>query len=382
MKKLTSVLLSGVMAASMCATAAISASAEVTELPADWDPTQYSYTVVGDAGLLGDAAWQPENDDFNMSYDEAAGVWYLNLNGVGNQGSTFNYGAQYKVVVRNYVEGSPWEFSFNENGVAYGYDSNSIVDFGETAETADVVTILFDGQKTTSRIDNPYTVAPVEHTYFAVGDANLFDPAWTPNDPKFQLTQDEEGGLYKVTIPVTEEQWDNPFEYKVAQDGTWDVSYNDEGEALGDGTNALGFIDENTAAVVITWDPQTQKAGFECVPVAEPATDAPTAEPTDASTDATEVASEVSTSDATDDATSATNATTDATSATSATGATGATGSTTAGGTTGGTTTSSSTTSSATGKVATGDSAAVAGLLAVVMLAGGAVVVARKRISE
>ena len=394
MKKLTGVLLSGMMAASMCA---ISASADVTELPADWDPTAYSYTVVGDAGLLGDAAWQPENDDFNMSYDEAAGIWYINLNGVGNGGEQFNYGAQYKVVVRGWDASNPWEFSFNENGVAYGIDSNSIVDFGEEAEVADVVTILFDGNKTSSRIDDPYTVgkpSPVDgdHTYFAVGDANLFDPAWTPNDPKFQMTQGEDG-VYSVVIPVTEEQWESPFEYKVAQDGTWAISFNDEGNYEDGAPNGIGFIDENSESVKITFDPATLKAGFECVTKAEvpteEETDAPTEKATEETTEkTTEETTEVATTDATEDATSATTATeagttTGATEAGTAAGTAAPTSSsTTAGGTTGGNNNTSSTTSSATGKVATGDSAAVAGLLAVVMLAGGAVVIARKRIAE
>ncbi len=401
MKKLTGVLLSGLMATSMCASAAISASADVTELPADWNPADWSYTIVGDAGLLGDSAWQPENDDFNMSYDEAAGVWYINLNGVANKGDKFYYGAQYKVVVRGWDASNPWEFSFNENGVAYGIDSNSIVDFGEEAEEADVVTIMFDGYKTSSRIDNPYTVgtpSPIDgdHTYFAVGDANLFDPAWTPNDPKFQMTQGEDG-VYSVVIPVTEEQWDSPFEYKVAQDGTWAISFNDEGNYEDGAPNGLGFIDVNSEAIKITFDPATLKAGFECVAKTEvpteeetdAPTDAPTEEVTDAPTDeptgeapSEETPTEVASSDATEDASSTTNPTSDATDSTAAPtgGSTNATG--TAGGNTTGGSTSSGTTSSATGKVATGDSAAVAGLLAVVMLAGGAVVVARKRISE
>ena len=131
MKKLASVLLSSTLVVSMAAVSAISASADVTELPADWNPTAYNYTVVGNEGLLGADAWQPENDAYNMTYDEKAGIWYLNLTGVANDGVTdFDYGAQYKVVVRDYLEGNPWEFSFNENGVAYGLDSNSLVDFG------------------------------------------------------------------------------------------------------------------------------------------------------------------------------------------------------------------------------------------------------------
>ncbi|MEE0265270.1 MAG: hypothetical protein UD936_06540, partial [Acutalibacteraceae bacterium] len=96
MKKLASILLSSAVVVSM---AAISASAEVTELPADWDPTAYEYIVVGNDGLLGTNAWQPDNEAFKMNYDEAANLWYLNLNGVANEGALFEFDSspQYKV---------------------------------------------------------------------------------------------------------------------------------------------------------------------------------------------------------------------------------------------------------------------------------------------
>lgn len=384
MKKIASVLLSSALVVSMAAVSAVSVSADVTEIPADWDPTEYTYTVVGDANLLGADAWQPENDAYNMNYDEVAGVWYLNLTGVANDGETaFDYGAQYKVVVRDYLEDKPWEFSFNETGVAFGEGSNSLVDFGETAETAETVTIMFDGEKTSSRIDNLYTPAEAEeHTYFAVGSDPLFDPAWDPAAPAYQLTKGEDG-IYSVEIPVTEEMWDSDISYKVAQDGTWDVSYNDKGEALGDGTNALLYIAEGTTSVVITFNPETLCTAAECKGAVEEPTEAPTDEateaptdeateaPTDEATAPTEEGTEASTDDATNAPTDAVTAPTSATSATNATTATTKT-----------TTSTTSTTSSATGKVATGDSTSVALLIGMLMLAGAGVVVARKRIAE
>ena len=131
---------------------------------------------------------------------------------------------------------------------------------------------------------------------------------------------------------------------------------------------------ETTAAPTATPAPATATPTPKAAePTKVPAT--PTAAPTDAP-------SEVATGDATEDGTSATNATTDATTA-ATTAAT--TGSTTTGGTTGGSTSSGTTSgsvSSATGKVATGDSTSVAILLGVLMLAGGAVVVARKRVTK
>ncbi|MEE1055773.1 MAG: hypothetical protein UH239_00805 [Acutalibacteraceae bacterium] len=386
MKKITSVLLTGCMAASMCAVGAFSASAEVTELPADWDPTAYNYTVVGDANLFGDAdQWNPENDAYNMEYDEAAGIWYFNFTGVGNDGATdINYGAQYKVVVRDYLEGSPWEFSFNESGVAYGYDSNSLVSFPDDIDAASTVTIMFDGQVTSSRVNDPYTPATTEHTYFAVGDANLFtDDPWNPSASQYQMTKGEDG-IYSVSIPVTEAQWEAAFEYKVAEDGTWDVSYNDQGPALGDGTNAIGFIDVDSTAVVITFDPTTQKTDAYCVVATEDETKATEATEATEATDATEATEATDATDATEvattDATSATSATT-ATSAATTT-ATSATSATSAKSSSSSTTSSSTTSSTATGKVATGDSTSVAILLSILMMAGAAVVVAKKRIAD
>ncbi len=387
MKKLASVLLSSALVVSM---AAISASAEVTELPADWDPTAYEYIVVGNEGILGSYAWQPTNEAFKMNYDEAAGVWYLNLDGVANEGETFEYlnSPQYKVVVFGYDD-DPWSFSFNESGVAYGLDSNSPVDFGDTAETAEVVTITFDGQKTQSTIDNPYeptvTDDPTEHTYYAVGNENLFNPAWDPACPDYQLTKGADG-IYSVTIPVTEDQWDVDVAYKVAQDGTWDVSYNDQGLAEGLNSDATLYIAEGTVAVVITFNPETLCAGAECVMAGEDPTDAPTEAPTDEATEApTADATEAPTAEATEAPTAeGTEAPTDEATVAPTQAPSNATNPTSSStqAPTQAATKAPATSSSATGKVATGDSTSVALLIGMLMLAGAGVVVARKRIAE
>ncbi|MEE0061159.1 MAG: hypothetical protein UE295_10070, partial [Acutalibacteraceae bacterium] len=372
MKKLASILLSSAVVVSM---AAISASAEVTELPADWDPTAYEYIVVGNEGILGSYAWDPTNEAFKMNYDEAANLWYLNLEGVANEGEMFDFynSPQYKVVVYGYSD-NPWDFSFNETGVAYGLDSNSPVNFGETAETAEVVTITFDGEKTASYIDNPYVPASDDHTYFAVGNEPLFNPAWDPAAPAYQMTKGADG-IFSVKIDVTEEMWDSDVAYKVAQDGSWEVSYNDKGLAEGLNSDAMVYIPEGAVAVVITFNPETLCAGAECVMDGEEPTEAPTAEATEAPTaeateDATSEATEAPTAEATvaptTSATDATNSTVAPTNATSS--ATNATSSNN------NTSTNNNTNSSATGKVATGDSTTIALLIGMLMLAGAGVV--------
>ena len=123
------------------------------------------------------------------------------------------------------------------------------------------------------------SVIDIEHTYFAVGDANLFDPAWTPNMPQYQLIKDEKNNLYYVKIPVTKDKWMKHFKYMVSQDGTWNVSYNDRGVALNVDREATGFIENNTFAVVITFNPTTLKANFHCI-FSETPTQSPTTVPT------------------------------------------------------------------------------------------------------
>ncbi len=253
MKKLTSLLLSSALVMSMSAISAISASADVTELPANWDPTAYEYIVVGNDGLVGEYCWQPENENFKMTYDDTANLWYINLDGIANKGEDFdsNSTPMYKVVVVDYKEGKPWEFSFNDDGVAYGLNSCSMVDFGDTAKTAETVTIIFDGERTYSQLDNPY----VEDFYCLTGSAPLFDPEWSPNHYTMEKITNTE---HSITMSVTEDMWGSNIEYKVTQDGTWDVSYNDKGEATGESSNAKLYIAENTVSIKFIFDEETK----------------------------------------------------------------------------------------------------------------------------
>ena len=127
-----------------------------------------------------------------------------------------------------------------------------------------------------------FAVDDTGHTYFVVGSDAVFDPSWTPNEPKYQMTKGEDG-IYRVTVPVSEDQTDADLDYKVAQDGTWDVSYNDRGLAEGLDTNAHFYIEEGVTALIFSFDPTTECASCTAVKGEQP-TEAPTAEPTDAPT--------------------------------------------------------------------------------------------------
>ena len=289
-----------------------------------------------------------------------------------------------------------------------------------TAEPTDAPTVAPTDAPTAAPTDAPTEPGfdpSADHTYTAVGSDALFDPAWDPTAEKYLLTFNAETGLFEIVIPVTEDQTDADADYKVAADGAWDFSFNDRGPATGLDSNAHLYIAEGTVAVKITFNPQTLCTNAECLtevgptdptvapteaptaapteaPTAEP-TDAPTVEPTDAPTvaptdaptveptDAPTVAPTTEPSEAPTqapsnnpmpmpvDPTSATNATTKPATPDSPTSATNP-----------GNGSSNGNASTSTGKVATGDSATVAILLSVLVLAGAGVVVAKKRIAE
>ncbi len=289
-----------------------------------------------------------------------------------------------------------------------------------TAEPTDAPTVAPTDAPTAAPTDAPTEPGfdpSADHTYTAVGSDALFDPAWDPTAEKYLLTFNAETGLFEIVIPVTEDQTDADADYKVAADGAWDFSFNDRGPATGLDSNAHLYIAEGTVAVKITFNPQTLCTNAECLtevgptdptvapteaptaapteaPTAEP-TDAPTVEPTDVPTVAPTEAPTVEPTDAPTvapttepseaptqapsnnpmpmpvDPTSATNATTKPATPDSPTSATNP-----------GNGSSNGNASTSTGKVATGDSATVAILLSVLVLAGAGVVVAKKRIAE
>lgn len=249
--------------------------------------------------------------------------------------------------------------------------------------------------------------AEEEHTYYAVGSAPLFNPEWTPNAEAYKMTKISDTE-YFVSIPVTEDLWGETIAYKVVQDGTWDVSYNENGQAVGEDSNSYIGMVKNTFAVDIIFNTETKCASYAIlvIPIGEPDPIDPTEElPTEESTEPTEeitegVATEPTEEAPTDEATAPTeeattpteegptdvataptdeeatkddikNETTAPTTTTDATKATSTA-----------TTKSINTLSTAMGKVATGNTATVALIIGVLMLAGAGIVATRKKISK
>ena len=225
-----------------------------------------------------------------------------------------------------------------------------------------------------------------DHTYTVTGSDALFDPSWDPTADKYDMVLNTETGLYELVVPVTEEQKDSDVDYKVLADHAWDFSFNTTGPAVGLDSNAHLYIPNDAVAIKFTFNTETLCADAEIItdstapteaPTVAPTvapTDAPTNAPTDASTDAPTDAPTAAPTDApTDGVTEPTDLPTPSKPATpdSPTSVVNP-----------GNGSSNGNTSTTTGKVATGDSTSVAILLGVLMLAGAAVVVFRKKITH
>ena len=237
-----------------------------------------------------------------------------------------------------------------------------------------------------------------DHTYTVTGSDALFDPSWDPTAEKYDMVLNTETGLYELVVPVTEEQKDSDVDYKVLADHAWDFSFNTTGPAVGLDSNAHLYIPDNAVAVKFTFNTETLCANAVIVtdstapteaptvaPTVAPTdapTDAPTNAPTDASTDAPTDAPTAAPTDApTDGVTEPTDYVTEPTDLpTPSKPATPDSPTSVVNPGNGSSNGNASTTT--TGKVATGDSATVAILLSVLVLAGAGIVVARKRIAK
>ena len=234
----------------------------------------------------------------------------------------------------------------------------------------------------------------------------MFDPAWDPTTDKYDMVLNAETGLYEITVPVTEEQRDSDVDYKVLADHAWDFSFNDRGPAVGLDSNAHLYIPNDAVAVQFTFNTETLCTNAVIVTDSTAPTDAPTVAPTDAPTVAPTDAPTVAPTDAptvapTDAPTVAptdapTVAPTDAPTVAPTdaptdgvteptdlpTSSKPATPDSPTSVVNPGNSSSNGNASTSTGKVATGDSATVAILLSVLVLAGAGIVVARKRIAK
>ena len=110
------------------------------------------------------------------------------------------------------------------------------------------------------------TCGATEHTYAVVGaiapghvDAGILGTAWDIANTANDMVYDAATGLYSITytnVPATGETVDYDdtwYEYKVVQDHTWDVSYNENG-ANEDGMNARFDVERDGSTVVIYFD--------------------------------------------------------------------------------------------------------------------------------
>ncbi|MEF2919381.1 MAG: hypothetical protein U0O22_02800 [Acutalibacteraceae bacterium] len=206
-------------------------------------------------------------DTINGSFDQYSGCLLYTIK--------FTVQESGEVEVFTYMEEAIAEYTEDSNDVIIPTHANYVAIYNELqveAPTTQPTTEAPTPAPTQPVTDAPTqpevpteapTTAPVEHTYFAVGGAPLFDPAWDPAAPEYQMFKNS-NGIFEVTIPVTEDMWDSDIAYKVAQDGTWDVSYNDRGEATGLDSNAYVYIVEDTVNVKITFDPATLLTNAVC----------------------------------------------------------------------------------------------------------------------
>ena len=221
-----------------------------------------------------------------------------------------------------------------------------------------------------------------DHTYTVTGSDALFDPSWDPTADKYDMVLNTETGLYELVVPVTEEQKDSDVDYKVLADHAWDFSFNTTGPAVGLDSNAHLYIPNDAVAIKFTFNTETLCADAVIVTDSTAPTEAPTVAPTVAPTDAPTDAPTAAPTDApTDGVTEPTDYVTEPTDLpTPSKPATPDSPTSVVNPGNGSSNGNASTTT--TGKVATGDSTSVAILLGVLMLAGAAVVVFRKKITH
>lgn len=363
-------MLSIVLVISMVVVTAVTASAE----------KEHTYYAVGGAPLF-NPEWAPNAEDYKMT--KHSDTEYVVSIPVNKElwGETIPYRVS---------QNGTWDVCYNEEGLALEPDCDSYISIVKNTFAVDIwfntetkrssYALLFIpiGEPDPTQ-PSPTDPAEEEHTYYAVGSEPLFNPQWTPNADVYKMTKRSETE-YAITLPVSEDLWGESMPYRVVEDGTWDVSYNEEGQAWGPDCDSYIGIVKNTFAVDIIFNIETKRTSYALlvIPVEEPAPtepivpteeatapteEAPTEEdPTEVTTAPTE---EAPTYKATEQPT-----TTDTTKTTSTTTATETTKPT------------ANTALTATGKVATGNSTTVALIIGVLMLAGAGIVSTRKKITK
>lgn len=313
-------------------------------------PVEHTYNVAGEKTLTG-FEWVASENAMTKGED---GIWTIVFKDV--PAGTYAW----KV-----CEDGKFDVTYNEEGLTGdGNPGNAVI---TTSEVSDI-TITFNEETKLAYADSPYRVIITDHTYTIAGNADLCGSNWSASDTNNDMTEISDGVFQKVYTGVEI----GAYEFKIAQDHSWGVSY---GDPTDPNKNLSVIVDEDNSTVTITFTEETKEIKVEVTAGEEPTQPSSDAsEPTQPSSDAsepTEPSSDVTeptepTTDVTEPSTGGTDPTQAPTNApTSA-----PTQAPTNGGTPGGD----------TGKVATGDSTSVAMLLGILMLAAGAVVLARKKV--
>ncbi|MBQ8795475.1 MAG: hypothetical protein IJZ54_03525 [Clostridia bacterium] len=225
----------------------------------DVEPT-VNYYIAGSEGLCG-VNWVV---DGVQMVDDGDGTWSYTFTGIA--AGTY----EFKVTVGN------WDLSYNFEGEAMGLGTNAVF----TVEVDDATVIIgFDGEKAVlefvtapatkdepvvdpatkdeepaTKDEEPATKDEATKdeptaTYFVAGQPGLCNGIeWSPNAAENQMTY-LGNGVWEITF---ENVAADTYEFKVTENGTWDVSYNLEGVAIG--ANASVTVETDGATVVIGFD--------------------------------------------------------------------------------------------------------------------------------
>ncbi len=223
----------------------------------DVEPT-VNYYIAGSEGLCG-VNWVV---DGVQMVDDGDGTWSYTFTGIA--AGTY----EFKVTVGN------WDLSYNFEGEAMGMGTNAV--FAVEVDDATVI-IGFDGEKAVlefvtapatkdepvvdpaTKDEEPATkdeatkdetiVDEPTATYFVAGQPGLCNGVeWSPNAAENQMTY-LGNGVWEITF---ENVAAGTYEFKVTENGSWDVSYNLEGVAIG--ANASVTVESDGASVVIGFD--------------------------------------------------------------------------------------------------------------------------------
>lgn len=280
-KRIVSIILSVLMACSVFAGLSVAAD----------DTATHTYTVVGDAKFLG-ANWTPDTPADDMAL-QADGTYKKTYTGVAKTDC-----ATIKV-----AEDHAWDVSF---GAVLGVVNPENIEFSvpEDNSTVDVILTLSgtrekevtdaDGKPTGEvKTINDGTVQvlvngtpaegpkqPEVETNFLVGEPGLCNGQdWIVDAAANQMTAKEDG-TFEITVSNVQPKDDGtPYQFKIAANGTWTTSYNYDGVAIGEKSNAEIAITEpnSTVKIVLTAEKKVRAwvNDVEVTPAPTPTTSKP-----------------------------------------------------------------------------------------------------------